>query len=220
AEAAWRGVDGLFLIANAQYSSDVFAENTNETEVDDYVVAGLRGGKAWRLNRGELTLHAGVNNLFDEDYFSNLRINANSDRPDPADRGRRRQRRRRRRWRWRGARADQRGRLPGRRGRAGVAGSDGLLATPTKSASPEPEPEPMPSPSKHGLDSARHNPSLGKELEVAQARRSAPRSLAQKRGQGLGLGQGAGADCVSVPAGAAKYKTPPLAASPPRAAPS
>ncbi|HCQ35514.1 MAG TPA: TonB-dependent receptor, partial [Alcanivorax sp.] len=87
AEAAWRGLDGLFLIANAQYSSDVFAENTNETEVDDYVVAGLRGGKAWRLNSGELTLHAGVNNLFDEEYFSNLRINANSDRPDPADRG-------------------------------------------------------------------------------------------------------------------------------------
>jgi len=87
AEAAWRGLDGLFLIANAQYSSDVFAENTNETEVDDYVVAGLRGGKAWRLNSGELTLHAGVNNLFDEKYFSNLRINANSDRPDPADRG-------------------------------------------------------------------------------------------------------------------------------------
>ncbi len=87
AEAAWRGVDGLFLIANARYSSDVFAENTNETEVDDYVVAGLRGGKAWRLNSGELTLHAGVNNLFNEEYFSNLRINANSDRPDPADRG-------------------------------------------------------------------------------------------------------------------------------------
>ncbi|HAD63626.1 MAG TPA: TonB-dependent receptor, partial [Alcanivorax sp.] len=87
AEAAWRGLDGLFLIANAQYSSDVFAENTNETEVDDYVVAGLRGGKAWRMNSGELTLHAGVNNLFDEEYFSNLRINANSDRPDPADRG-------------------------------------------------------------------------------------------------------------------------------------
>ncbi|MFP1678643.1 TonB-dependent receptor family protein [Alloalcanivorax sp. C16-2] len=86
-EAAWRGPDGTFLIIDGDYSGSVYADNTNDTKVDDSVVAGLRGGREWRLGGRALTLYAGVGNLFDEDYIANLRINANSDRPDPADRG-------------------------------------------------------------------------------------------------------------------------------------
>ena len=52
------------------------AENTKRDGSGRLRGGHLRGGKAWRLNSGELTLHAGVNNLFDEEYFSNLRINA------------------------------------------------------------------------------------------------------------------------------------------------
>ncbi|MGB2337891.1 MAG: hypothetical protein ACPH5V_11280, partial [Alcanivorax sp.] len=42
--------------------------------------------KRWHFNHQELELHAGINNLFNRDYYSNIRINANSDRPDPDDR--------------------------------------------------------------------------------------------------------------------------------------
>ena len=87
AEAAWRWSNGAFLVVDGDYAGQVHAENSNETEVDDYLVAGLRGGREWRLGGRALTLYAGIKNLFDEDYIANLRINANSDRPDPADRG-------------------------------------------------------------------------------------------------------------------------------------
>lgn len=86
-EAAWRWQNGAFLVLDGRYGGAVYAENTNDTRVDDYTVAGARLGREWRLPASAFTLYAGVDNLFDEDYFGNLRINANSDRPDPADRG-------------------------------------------------------------------------------------------------------------------------------------
>jgi len=87
AEAAWRLGNGIFIIGDARFASAVYAENTNETRIGSHTVVNARIGKRWHFNRRELELHAGINNLFDRDYYSNIRINANSDRPDPADRG-------------------------------------------------------------------------------------------------------------------------------------
>lgn len=87
AEAAWRPGNGFFIISDVRFASAVYAENTNETRVGSHTLVNARIGKRWHFRHQALELHAGINNLFDRDYYSNIRINANSDRPDPADRG-------------------------------------------------------------------------------------------------------------------------------------
>ena len=42
---------------------------------------GLRAGDSVNLGNQTLSLYGGIRNLLDEDYFGNIRINANSDRP-------------------------------------------------------------------------------------------------------------------------------------------
>lgn len=83
----WRNPDQLYLSLETRYQGKVYAENSNQTRVKDYWLVHLRGGKAFRFGDRQLELFAGIRNLLDEDYFSNIRINANSDRPDPDNRG-------------------------------------------------------------------------------------------------------------------------------------
>lgn len=59
------------------YSGSVYAENSNTTKVDSYWLVNGRMG--YQLSEG-IALHVGVRNMFDEAYFANVRINANSDR--------------------------------------------------------------------------------------------------------------------------------------------
>ncbi|MEX0606259.1 MAG: TonB-dependent receptor [Marinobacter sp.] len=80
-EVKWRGQAGRFAALETQYVGDVFAENSNQTEVDAYWLVSLRAGTDFRFGEQTLGVYAGIRNLFDEDYFSNLRINANTDRP-------------------------------------------------------------------------------------------------------------------------------------------
>lgn len=80
AEAAWRPHNGFFLIGDVRYASEVYAENTNETRIGSSTVVNARVGKRWQFTQQYVELHTGVNNLLDRDYYSNLRINANSDR--------------------------------------------------------------------------------------------------------------------------------------------
>ena len=81
AQVNWQAESGLFASVESILGSHRYAENTNRTRVGSQVLVNLRGGKAWKLNQQTLTLFAGINNLLDRDYYSNLRINANSDRP-------------------------------------------------------------------------------------------------------------------------------------------
>jgi iron complex outermembrane receptor protein len=83
----WRSTDQHYLSLETRYQGKVYAENSNQTRVNDYWLVHLRGGKTFRFGDQQLELFAGIRNLLDEDYFGNIRINANSDRPDPADRG-------------------------------------------------------------------------------------------------------------------------------------
>jgi len=82
----WHGWSRRFAVLDVQYVGDLYAENSNTTKVDRYWLLGMRAGDSWRIGRQTLSLYGGVRNLLDETYFSNIRINANSDRP-PADRG-------------------------------------------------------------------------------------------------------------------------------------
>lgn len=81
AEAAWRPASGLFVIGDVRHASAVYAENTNDTRIGSHTVVNARIGKRWHFSHQHLELHTGVNNLFDREYYSNIRINANSDRP-------------------------------------------------------------------------------------------------------------------------------------------
>ena len=75
------------MIGDVRFASEVYAENTNQTRIGSHTVVNTRFGKRWNFGQRDLEVHTGINNLFDRDYYSNIRINANSDRPNPADRG-------------------------------------------------------------------------------------------------------------------------------------
>ncbi len=80
-ELEWRGQGSRFAELEWQYVGDLYAENSNETRVSDYWLLGLRAGDSVRLADQNLNFYAGIRNLLDEDYFANVRINANADRP-------------------------------------------------------------------------------------------------------------------------------------------
>ena len=81
AQVNWQADNGVFASVDSLFGTHRYAENTNTTRVGSELLVNVRGGKAWKLNRQTLTLFAGINNLLGRDYYSNLRINANSDRP-------------------------------------------------------------------------------------------------------------------------------------------
>ncbi len=81
AQVDWQAESGLFASVESILGGHRYAENTNRTRVGSEWLVNLRGGKAWKRNQQTVTLFAGINNLLDRDYYSNLRINANSDRP-------------------------------------------------------------------------------------------------------------------------------------------
>ena len=45
-------------------------------ETGDYLVSNLRGGFRWQADRWTLEPFVGINNIFDESYMSNIRLNA------------------------------------------------------------------------------------------------------------------------------------------------
>ncbi|MFN2361753.1 MAG: TonB-dependent receptor family protein [Marinobacter sp.] len=80
-EVEWRGDGQRFAAVEWQYVGDLYAENSNQTNVSDYWLLGIRAGDTVLLGSQSLNVYGGVRNLLDEDYFSNIRINANADRP-------------------------------------------------------------------------------------------------------------------------------------------
>jgi iron complex outermembrane recepter protein len=85
-EVEWRGTGQRFAALEWQYVGDLYAENSNRTRVSDYWLLGIRAGDTLLIGSQSLSLYGGVRNLLDEAYFSNIRINANADRP-VAERG-------------------------------------------------------------------------------------------------------------------------------------
>lgn len=70
--ASDRGFSGLF---ETIYAGDLYANNANSVEVPSYLVSNLRFGFDFHSNKWLFKTFAGVNNLFDEDYNNNIRIN-------------------------------------------------------------------------------------------------------------------------------------------------
>ena len=62
------------------YVDEQFANNANSVVIDSYFVANLRAGYDLQLGSWLIGPFVGVNNLFDETYIGNVRINAAFDR--------------------------------------------------------------------------------------------------------------------------------------------
>ena len=58
------------------YSGDLYANNANSARVSSYTVANLRVAYEFRNGHWIFRPYAGINNLLDERYNSNIRINA------------------------------------------------------------------------------------------------------------------------------------------------
>lgn len=76
AELAYRKPGAGFAIIDLELFDELYADNANSVKVDGYGVVNARIGLVERLWRRPLILTLGINNLLDEKYFSNIRINA------------------------------------------------------------------------------------------------------------------------------------------------
>jgi iron complex outermembrane receptor protein len=80
AEISYHHKSGFYAIWDLLFVSELFADDANTAEMEAYVVSGLRAGYRKRLGSWELSPFAGINNLFDEEYNGNVRINAREGR--------------------------------------------------------------------------------------------------------------------------------------------
>jgi iron complex outermembrane receptor protein len=75
-ELSYRHPSGLFAAADLQYAGAFYADNANSVESEAYTVANARIGWTRFVGSWEVTAFGGVNNVLDERYNSNVRINA------------------------------------------------------------------------------------------------------------------------------------------------
>jgi len=68
--------NGFSGVLETIYAGDLYANNDNSVEVPSYVVANLRFSIDIERNKWLFRTYAGINNLFDESYNNNIRINA------------------------------------------------------------------------------------------------------------------------------------------------
>jgi iron complex outermembrane receptor protein len=73
---AYRTESGLYARLESLYSGSLFADNANATEVDSHLVTNFRVSREFASGNWLIRPYLGVNNLFNERYFSNVRINA------------------------------------------------------------------------------------------------------------------------------------------------
>ena len=67
-----------YIVWDAMNVGEFTANNSGTQRVDSYIVSNLRFGSDYEFNGGQQTVSPflGINNLFNEEYFSNVRINA------------------------------------------------------------------------------------------------------------------------------------------------
>jgi len=75
-EVTYRNPMGLFASLDVMRVGDQYAENANNVLVDAYTVANLRIGYDRRSGNMLISPFVGINNLFDEAYPGDVRINA------------------------------------------------------------------------------------------------------------------------------------------------
>ncbi len=73
---SWNGDTGFYASLDTTYTGELFADNANQAEVDSSNVSDFRLGHNYFVDDWEISSFLGVNNLFDEGYNNNIRINA------------------------------------------------------------------------------------------------------------------------------------------------
>lgn len=73
---SWQSDAGLFARLEAVYSGALYADDANTARVGDYVVTNFRASREFVSGDWLVTPYLGVNNLLNEHYNSNIRINA------------------------------------------------------------------------------------------------------------------------------------------------
>ena len=68
--------NGFSGVLETVYSGDLYANNANSAEVSSYAVTNLRFNIDYQSGKWLFRPYAGINNLFDESYNNNIRINA------------------------------------------------------------------------------------------------------------------------------------------------
>ena len=80
AEFQYRAPRGWFIAADALYVDEQFGDTANAVVIPDYTLANMRMGYDIELDNLVLSPFIGVNNLSDEAYTANVRINAAANR--------------------------------------------------------------------------------------------------------------------------------------------
>jgi iron complex outermembrane receptor protein len=75
-DLTWNGQGGYYATWDWTYTGELYADNANDTRVDSSQVSNLRIGYNGNYGEWEIAPFLGINNLFDEDYNNNVRINA------------------------------------------------------------------------------------------------------------------------------------------------
>jgi iron complex outermembrane receptor protein len=77
-EFAYRAPRGWFAATDVLYVDEQFGDNANAVVIDDYTLVNMRFGYDIELGEGGFSLSPfiGINNVTDESYTSNVRINA------------------------------------------------------------------------------------------------------------------------------------------------
>jgi iron complex outermembrane recepter protein len=84
-ELAYYHPSGFYSILDTQLVDQVFVDNANSDEADDYIVSNLRLGYTIDLGNKVFAPFIGINNIFDQNYIGAVRVNeANSRFFEPA----------------------------------------------------------------------------------------------------------------------------------------
>jgi iron complex outermembrane receptor protein len=75
-DLAWSHSSGFHAGWDFLYVGKFYANNANTVETDSYLVSNLRAGYRWEIDQWVLEPFLGINNLFDREYMSNVRLNA------------------------------------------------------------------------------------------------------------------------------------------------
>ena len=75
AELTYDHDSGFYIIGDVLYVDDLYANNANSVSNDSSTVANLRLGLSKDFGQWNVSPFLGINNLFDEEYNSNVRIN-------------------------------------------------------------------------------------------------------------------------------------------------
>ncbi len=81
-ELKYQSEKGFYVIGDVLYVGEFFADNANSDTgtIDTATIANLRIGGTFDIGKLQASPFLGVNNLFDTEYFSNVRLNASFSR--------------------------------------------------------------------------------------------------------------------------------------------